>query len=935
MISNTRLPHSPLKIDHQNVSHKLAGGFFLVILLGLLSYFQTVEAMQAGARRAQRTAAQVHASVSLAKDVASSSHDTASDTLAYIYNPTNSAARERKWEAQDATDSGFDKLKASLQMLPGSAELLRQCDAASRTNAADCSPLEARAIALTQQGHSRQAQRLLEEQGTGPRYRLEIQMDALVDALEDYSRVTTQAEHRATAHTVVVGWTIQACILALSLIIALAVTRRISAGVRDVQQVQENLRESEARYRLLFEKNPHPMWVYDRESLQFLAVNCAAVRSYGFSEAEFLSMTLLDIRPEEDHEMLRLAAANYPAYPPADSVLPPSAWRHRSRDGQILWTEISSLPLHWAGKSAAIVIAQDITARRKAEEGMNRLAAIVHSTQEAIIGWSANGEVSSWNPGAERLYGYSTAEMLGQPITCLLPAGSEKECARISQSIGAGLSIEIPDTTRRHKQGHLVEVWVSSSPVRDAAGVIIGASTIARDITHQKQSEALIRWQAYNDALTGLPNRVQFHEKLTTAISLSQPLAVLFVDLDLFKRVNDSMGHAAGDQLLQEIASRFQGVLETGDVLARMGGDEFTLLLTVRKGQAETAAQQTAGRLLACLVPPVVVEGQELYVTASIGISLFPCDGEDAETLLKSADLAMYRAKEEGRSGWQVFTPALTEAASDRMVMENALRQAIEREELTLHYQPQIDLATCRIIGVEALVRWLHPTQGMIPPLRFIPLAEETGLILPLGDWVLREACRQAAVWEKEGRPMRVAVNLSARQLGADDLTDRVLSALAGTDLNPRLLELELTESALITQGEAAARHLRALRAQGVRVSVDDFGTGYSSLAYLRHLPLDILKVDRSFVTNLGGPGKTGSQDQAVVRAVIAMAHALDLEVIAEGVETEAQKSALKELGCDAIQGFLCSPPVCAEQLEVLLPNVNQSDPLHFSACAA
>ena len=885
-------------------------------------------------RRAQSTEARVHASVSLAKDVALSSHDTASYTLAYVYNPANSAARERKWEAQDATDSGFEALKASLNFLPGSAVLRRQSAEAAQTNTQSCGPLEARAISLTEQGQGRLARLLLEGEGTATRYRLEIQLATLVDSLEAYNLTEAGREHRALAHSLTMGWMIQGCLLTLSLVIGLAVTRQISAGMRDVHQVQGTLRESEARYRLLFESNPHPMWVYDCDSLRFLAVNRAAEQHYGFSESEFQARTILDIRPPEDQDRVRQATSNHSNSALADRNFSTPAWRHCTRDGRMIWVDISSLPLLWDGKPAAIVIAQDVTARREAEEGLTRMAAIVHSSQEAIIGWSSNGQVTSWNPGAERLYGYQESEMLGKPISCLVSPEYEEERILIRQQLGAGLSIETPDTKRLHKDGHQVEVWVSSSPIRDAAGVIIGASTIARSIAQQKKSEALIRWQAYNDALTGLPNRIRFHEELSAAIDLGHPVAVMFVDLDLFKRVNDSLGHAAGDQLLREVAARFQQVLAPGDLLARMGGDEFTLLIPGRKEGTEAAARQTAERLRLCLTHPVLVEGQQLYVTASIGIGLFPDHGADAETLLKSADLAMYKAKEEGRGGWYVFNLALTQAASERLEMENALRQAIEREELTLMYQPQISLATRQMIGAEALVRWQHPTLGMIPPCRFIPLAEETGLILSLGEWVLREACRQAAAWEHDGNPLRVAVNLSAHQLGALDLTKNVASALDASGLSPHLLDLELTESALIIQGEAATDHLRALRERGVRVSIDDFGTGYSSLAYLQRFPLDTLKVDRSFIVGLAGPDKRGSQDRAVVRAVIAMAHALGLEVIAEGVETAAQQSALVDLNCDVLQGFLYSPPVAAEHLSAFFPETRKHDNVKATAYA-
>ena len=406
MISKTPSTLTSRFVEHKSVGYRLAGGFILVILLGLLSYFRTVEEMQAGARRSQSTEAHVHASVSLAKDVVLASHDTASYTLAYVYNPANFAARERKWEAQDAADSGFDALKASLQSLPRSAKLRRLCAEAAQTNTQSCRPLEVRAISLTEQGRGQQARALLEEEGTATRYRLEIQLAALVDSLEAYGLTAARIERSETAHSLYMGWTIQGCLLALSLVIAIAVTRRISAGMHNVQEVQGTLRESEARYRLLFEKNPHPMWVYDCETLRFLAVNRAAVQHYGYSEAEFLALTILDIRPTEDKERVREVVAELSNSPIADRTYLYSAWRHRTSDGRIIWVDVSSMPMHWDGRAAAIVIAQDVTSRREAEEGMNRMAAIVHSSQEAIVGWSSNGQVTSWNPGAERLYGY-------------------------------------------------------------------------------------------------------------------------------------------------------------------------------------------------------------------------------------------------------------------------------------------------------------------------------------------------------------------------------------------------------------------------------------------------------------------------------------------------------------------------------------------------
>ncbi len=842
----------------------LVAGFFLVILLGLLGYFQTVHEMQASTRRSHMIEAHVDACISLAKDVTLASHDTAFYTQSYVYSG-NTGDQDQKWETEDNADEDFLKLKAALQALPGSSEMQKECTAAERQSREVCKPQEAREIALVNRGQKKNAQNLLQTDGTAGRDHLEYQLEDLIGVnvtqdpnaaphgLTAYRLQAQAAETRTARHALLIGEAIQGVILLLSLCIAVAVTRAASAGVRTVLGAQETLRESESRYRLLFETNPQPMFVYDRETLRYLAVNDAAVQHYGYSRDEFQMMTIMDIRPEEDQSLLRGMIWETRKF---GLSLHSSVWRHRKRSGALLWAEITSYPTEWLKREAAMVIAIDITERREAEAGLNRLAAIVQSSHDAIIGWDAGKAITSWNPGAERLYGWTEAEMLGRSISLLIPEEQKEEASAICERLKAGLPIELPDTLRQHKSGRLLEVWVSSSPIKNAAGEVIGASTISRSISEQKRTQALIRWQAHNDPLTRLPNRALFQQALEDAILRDCPFSVVFADLDQFKHVNDSLGHAAGDRLLQEVTARFERCLAAEDVLARMGGDEFTLLLP-----GEDRAEEKAAALLQALAPPLLIEGHELHTAASIGISRFPRDGSDAETLLRCADLAMYQAKERGRGQWQSFSPALTEAARERLTLENSLRNSWERGEMILLYQPQVSLATGKIIGTEALVRWQHGELGLISPSRFIPLAEETGLIVPLGEWVLQTACRQAAAWERKGKALRVSVNLSARQLGEENLVERVEIVLEETGLDPRLLNLELTESALVAQGEAAATRLAALRALGVRIAIDDFGTGYSSLAYLRRFPLDTLKIDRSFVADLSGMGRHARQD--------------------------------------------------------------------------
>jgi diguanylate cyclase (GGDEF)-like protein len=451
----------------------------------------------------------------------------------------------------------------------------------------------------------------------------------------------------------------------------------------------------------------------------------------------------------------------------------------------------------------------------------------------------------------------------------------------------------------------------------------------------RSSAEESARWQARHDILTGLPNRALFLERVEQTLMVARMrdglekmdargmagrkkrtggpgVSVLFVDLDRFKRINDTLGHAAGDTLLREVAARFTGCLRPEDTLARLGGDEFTVLLP----EVPTAnyAPNVAQMLIRTLHRPILIGTQEFHVGASIGIATYPRDGMDAATLLKHSDIAMYKAKEEG--GYQAYSHRMNADGYQRLIEEGDLRRAVEKGDLSLCYQPQIDMESGRIVGVEALARWRHPDRGMIPPAHFIALAEQADLIIPLGDFVLRRACRDAARWRAAGFPdLRVAVNLSARQISQPSLLEVVAKHLAEHELKGNALELELTETALIANGDATPQTLRDLRNMGVRLSVDDFGTGYSSLAYLRRFRVDALKVDHAFVAGLG-KDKT---DEALVRALIEMAHALELEVVAEGVETQEQCDRLKMLGCNLVQGYLFSRPLTYDALMTLL----------------
>jgi diguanylate cyclase (GGDEF)-like protein len=414
----------------------------------------------------------------------------------------------------------------------------------------------------------------------------------------------------------------------------------------------------------------------------------------------------------------------------------------------------------------------------------------------------------------------------------------------------------------------------------------------------------------YHDPLTGLPNRVLFEDRLTQALTVAERdkhlLAVLFLSLDRFKTINETLGYVAGDHMIQEVAGRLSRRLRESDTVARWGGTEFSLLLLTQIRQAEDAVK-IAHKLQEIIRPPFTIDGHDLYVTGSIGLSIYPYDGEDTHTLLKNAGAALYRAKQEGGDCYQFYAADMNASTLRRLRLENNLRQASEREEFAVYYQPQVEVATGKLVGLEALVRWQHPEQGLISPAEFIPLAEETGLIVPIGEWVLRTACAQNRAWEAEGfAPLRLSVNLSARQFQQKDLSQTVVRVLRETGLSAERLDLELTESSVMKDPDYAARTLEELKNKGVKISVDDFGTGYSSLAYLKRLPLDTLKIDQSFVRDC----TDNSEDAAIVAAIITLAHNLRLRVIAEGVETETQLRFLRELGCDEFQGYLVSKPL-------------------------
>ena len=558
-----------------------------------------------------------------------------------------------------------------------------------------------------------------------------------------------------------------------------------------------------------------------------------------------------------------------------------------------------------------------------ASSGEGWLSAVMRNVADGIVLMDADGIVTWLSHAAEAIFDYPRDAAIGGPIDLLLQP-DELLGAQVLERLRLAAGRQPLELTVRRKSGELtpIEVEVSVADQQERHLTVL----VVRDLTGRRQTEETLRSLAYHDPLTGLPNRLLFDDRLAQAIERArrarQLLTVMLIDLDRFTLINDSLGLGTGDQIIKGVAERLVGALRRSDTVARLGGDEFMVLLLGTSG--EKAAARVAQKLIDVLRPPLRVEGHELTTSASIGIALFPHDGDDPETLLKNAANALSRAKEQGRNHYQFYTNDMNAVAFERLILESGLRKALEQGELVLHYQPKVSVADGSIRGVEALLRWQHPDLGMVAPAEFIPLAEETGLIVPIGAWVLRMACAQVSGWHRLGHgQLDLAVNISARQFQERNLVGTIAAAVSESGLPASHIELELTESVIMRDAQDAARRLKELTALGIRLAIDDFGTGYSSLGYLRTFPIHSLKIDRSFVRDIEGDPNSA----ALAKAIVAMAAGLRLNVVAEGVETQEQLERLREYGCQEYQGYLFSKPLPAEEMLGLLERARRRDP--------
>ncbi len=689
-----------------------------------------------------------------------------------------------------------------------------------------------------------------------------------------------------------------------------ALEREVAA----LQNTERALSDQKAFFKQLFDASPEGIVLLDRED-RILKVNQALLDIFGYQVEEVAGRTINELIVPDMLEQEGSALS--------ETVLdrrPVQAETKRQRkDGVLVDVSILGAPVLIGDDQIAVYgIYRDISGQRRMEEESRLAAAALENTAEGVMILDRDRRVVKVNKAFARITGYGKQEVIGRPM----PFRSlQRERGEDDRDIWRALDQDghwEGEVWNRRKGGETYPELLSLSTLKDGQGQVSHYVCVFNDISEHKEYQRQLEFLAHHDTLTGLPNRTLFQQECQQAIGRAKRsgkvVGILFLDMDHFKTINDSLGHPVGDRFLKDVASRLKEVIRESDLVSRFGGDEFAILVDNIDDPEDVAT--VANKVREVLSEPVRVDEYELAASCSIGISLFPADGEDASSLLRNADTAMYRAKEKGRNCIQFFSADMNARAYEELLMSKALRDALDQEQFVLHYQPSVCLDTFKIVGVEALVRWEHPEQGLVPPSTFIPLAERNGLIGELGRWVFREACRQAVAWRDQGLPsLRMAVNVSARQFGQRHLITELSREIDSSGMLASDLHIEITESMMMENPDRARRTLEAVARMGVDIAVDDFGTGHSSLSYLKDFPIHYLKVDRSFVMGL-------PEDQdalAIVRAIVAMAKNLKLKVIAEGVETARQRDLLAEMGCDEAQGYFFSRPRRAADIAQLL----------------